>query len=280
MGADAVRVTENDLKVALAAARKAAEVAHEGFNRPLSVKHKGPVDLVTQYDLMAEQMAREVIGLAFPSDTLVCEESGVHNRSEHSESQRTWYIDPLDGTTNFAHGFPLFAASVGLVVEDEPVVGAVVAPALGLEFAALKGGGATLNGRPISVSKIDDLNDALVVTGFPYFRREASEQLARAVSLFISQSQGLRRLGAAALDLCFVACGWLDAQWENGLKGWDLAAGMAIVLEAGGEVTDWSGAPPFRALTTGEVATSNGRVHARLLDILRQIGPIRCDSKI
>lgn len=258
---------EADLNVAVEAARRGAAFALSGWGRSLTVEHKGPLELVTQYDRGAEEAAKAWIEEHFPDDAMVLEESGGLKAGR----SRVWYVDPLDGTTNFAHGLPLFCTSVGLVVDGQLAAGAVVAPVLKWEFAALKGGGATFNGRPIRVSETADMNEALAITGMPYHRRDHAAALAHGVEVFIRNAQGVRRLGAAALDLCFVACGWLDAFYELGLKPWDLAAGMLIVQEAGGRVTDWKGEPAEKVLHSGQVAASNALLHARLLELLDEV---------
>lgn len=275
-----------DLAAAAEAARTAAAVTLEGWNGPLDIEHKGTVDLVTQYDRGAEDAAMAVVSRRCPDDLIVAEESGgnatLDPSAEDGEGQgldpgqgqkqgRVWHIDPLDGTTNFAHGFPMFASSVGLLVDGVPQVGVISAPAVGWTFAAQRGRGATWNGRPMSVSTTQRLGDCLAVTGFPYSRRRHAQAIAQRVKTFLETAQGLRRVGAAALDLCFVACGWLDLYFETSLNTWDVAAGTLLVQEAGGVVTDWRGGGAQQAIPKGEVAASNGAVHAALLEIL---GPI------
>lgn len=261
-----------DLAAAAEAARAAAAVSLEGWNQPLDIEHKGAVDLVTEYDRRAEDAAMAVISRRFPDDLIVAEESGGNAAEDRRRGQaRVWHVDPLDGTTNFAHGFPMFASSVGLLVDGVPQVGVISAPAVGWTFAARRGRGATCNGRPMSVSKTRELGECLAVTGFPYSRRRHAEAIAQRVKTFLETAQGLRRVGAAALDLCFVACGWLDLYFETSLKTWDVAAGTLLVEEAGGVVTDWRGGAARKAIPKGEVAASNGAVHDALLSVL---GPI------
>ncbi len=280
------------LNVALEAAHRAAEVTLEGWNKPLSFKHKGVVDLVTEFDQRAEVEAMKVLKQNFPGDFIVAEESGGDqpalgvgeqgpNGRECEESdgrdgegmvgRRVWHVDPLDGTNNFAHGFPMFASSVGLLVDGEPVVGAIVAPAVGWTFSARRGGGALFNGSPMRVSKTPDMDACLAVTGFPYTRRQEAEKMARRVKVFLEKTLGLRRIGAAALDLCFVACGWFDFFFESSLHTWDVAAGSLLVGEAGGKVTDWRGLGVKSAVGKGEIAASNGLVHSELLKVLGDI---------
>jgi len=276
-----------DLKafnVALEAARRAAEVTLEGWNKPLSFKHKGVVDLVTEFDQRAEVEAMKVLRESFPDDYIVAEESGGDQPApgegeeesngrvgDGMRGRRVWHVDPLDGTNNFAHGFPMFASSVGLLVDGEPVAGAIVAPAVGWTFSARRGEGAWFNGRPMRVSATPDMDACLAVTGFPYTRREEAENMARRVKIFLEKTLGLRRIGAAALDLCFVACGWFDFFFESSLHTWDVAAGALLVGEAGGKVTDWRGSGVKSAVGKGEIAASNGLVHNELLKVLGDI---------
>jgi myo-inositol-1(or 4)-monophosphatase len=212
--------------------------------------------------MIVERLAR-----AFPSDRIVAEEGTIIGNDR--SALRVWYVDPLDGTTNFAHGLPIFSVSMGLCVNRRPVLGIVEAPALGWSFAGtITGGGSTLNGKPIAPSRIDKLARGLVVTGFPYSRTPVQSNLPE-WEAFTAAAQGTRRLGSAALDLCFVAAGWLDGYWELALHPWDLVAGAAIVLGAGGRATELDGSP-FDG-ETGRVLASNGPLHGQMMELLRGV---------
>lgn len=254
-----------ELAVAQEAAAAGAAILRSGWGQRPSFEYKSSnSDLVTDFDRRAESAVLEVLTGAFPDDGITAEESG----RQASGSGRTWHVDPLDGTTNFVHGLPLFATSIGLVADGRSVVGVVAAPALGWSFQGAVGHGAFLNERPIHVSTVAELPRALLVTGFPYLRSEPHDNLAEFVA-FMGASQGVRRLGSAALDLCFVACGWLDGFWERHIKSWDLVAGAAIVEAAGGGVSDPDGGPFLPE--TGCILASNGRIHQAMLDELARV---------
>lgn len=249
-----------------AIAEKAAKTAGDILNRMLGNTHdivkKGAIDLVTEADLAAEQAILGIIGEAFPKDSILSEEAG--RREE--PSQRIWIIDPLDGTTNYAHGFPFFAVSIALSIEEEVVMGVVYNPRMAELFRGEKGQGARLNNVPIAVTETPALHDALLATGFPYDVHENSQRVMTLFERFLVRAQGIRRLGTAALDMCYVAAGRLDGFWEQDLKPWDTAAGDIILREAGGRVTTFSGA----AYTPYEktVATSNGLIHDHMISVL------------
>jgi myo-inositol-1(or 4)-monophosphatase len=237
----------------------------EGWGtRPAARFKSSDFDLVTEFDGRAEVSIVETLAHAFPNDTLIGEEGA----SRTGTSGRAWHIDPLDGTTNFAHGLPLFAVSIGLCEGDRPILGVVHAPALGWTFVGGRGIPATLNERPAQPSAVDRLERALLVTGFPYVPDKPDDNV-REFATFMRSSQGVRRLGSAALDLCFVACGWLDGYWERNIKSWDLVAGAAIVLAAGGDVCD-PGGGPF-APATGSIVASNGHLQAAMLATLAKL---------
>ena len=250
-----------ELEVAVAAAEAAGEVLRSGFGREQAVKYKGEVDLVTEVDERAEGVIGEMLREAFPGYGMLAEEGG----RRLGEGDSRWIVDPLDGTTNYAHGLTIFAVSIALERTDEVVLGVVHDPMREETYVAQRGGGATLNGEPIRVSDTDEPIRALLVTGFPYDRagmRAAVELFGRLTEL----TQGVRRLGAAALDLCYVAAGRLDAYYEKGLHAWDVAAGSLILKEAGGRITDYRGRE--LDLEGREVVASNGLLHPVLLEVI------------
>jgi myo-inositol-1(or 4)-monophosphatase len=250
-----------ELEIAVAAAETAGEVLRSGFGREQTVKYKGKVDLVTDVDERAEAVIGEMLRGAFPGYGMLAEEGG----RRLGEGDSRWIVDPLDGTTNYAHGLPIFAVSIALERAGEVVLGVVHDPMRGETYVAERGGGATLNGEPIRVSDTDEPIRALLVTGFPYDRSD----MGTAVELFgrlTELTQGVRRLGAAALDLCYVAAGRLDAYYEKGLHAWDVAAGSLILKEAGGRITDYRGRE--LDLEGREIVGSNGLLHTVLLEAI------------
>ncbi len=230
------------------------------------VRHKGTVDIVTDVDVQSEQLICAAIGAAFPSHTMLAEEGG--GRVDGADRRFRWIVDPLDGTTNYAHGFPFFAVSIGLEVEGRLRLGVAYAPVLDELFVAEAGGGATLNGQPINVSATSDLGQALLATGFPY-ERDAVPRALRSFEALSLRSQAVRRAGSAVLDLCYVACGRFDGYWEHVVKPWDLAAGALIVTEAGGAVSSDDGSP--FDVDRGSVLATNGRLHAAVAGTLAAI---------
>lgn len=246
------------------AARAAGAVLMEGWRSPaLSVERKGVIDLVTRWDRASEDLLRRELSAALPDVALVAEEGG--GREARDELPTLW-VDPLDGTTNFVHGHPFFAVSVGLAVGRELVASCVHAPALGNTWVAAKGHGATRDGAPCRVSTVSALDDALLATGFPYDNRTNPRNNLAEFAALTMKTQGVRRCGSAALDLCLTADGTFDGYWERSLKPWDLAAGMLLVSEAGGALTSLDGgAHDFRS---GAVVASNGALHRALLDAL------------
>ncbi len=257
----------DELAAVLEIAREAAGLLQEGAGRHhLAHTKLLPTDLVTDYDRRSEELIVRRLHAAFPGDQVLAEEGGLSG----SSSARRWLVDPLDGTTNFAHGLPLFSVSIALEVEGELEIGVVAAPALGWIFAAQRGAGATCNGEPLRVSETASLAESLLVTGFPYDRQTSAENnLAQFVALQ-QRAQGVRRLGSAALDLALVARGALDGYWEMKLRPWDLAAGTLLVREAGGVVTDWRGGGV--AIDRGAAVATNGRIHTQLLATLASLG--------
>ena len=256
-------------EVAEAVARDAGRVLLEGWGTRPAVEFKtDDIDLVTEFDRRSEALIVSRLAAAFPRDTIVGEEGSEVGPGRRRGGGRVWYVDPLDGTTNFSHGFPLFSVSIGLTVDGRAELGVVEAPAVGWSFSGVVGAGARWNGRDISPSSATELKRALVVTGFPYARNPAQDNLAEWAAL-VAAAQGTRRLGSAALDLCFVACGWLDAYWERMLHPWDLVAGAAIVNAAGGRATELDGTP-FDG-ETGRVLATNGPIHDQMSALLRQV---------
>jgi myo-inositol-1(or 4)-monophosphatase len=252
-------------RVAHVAAARAGRLLRARYGERQEITFKSEVDLVTAADRDAERVIVDAIATAFPDHGIVAEESAAQaGRDSHR-----WYIDPLDGTTNFAHAYPHFAVSIALAHGEEIVLGVVHDPMRGETFAAVRGGGARLNGAPIVVSDVERLEHALLGTGFPYDRRQHTAFYVAFFAEGMRRAQGVRRAGSAALDLCYVACGRLDAFWEWKLRPWDTAAGRLIVEEAGGRVTDFSGQP--HELTGAETAASNAHLHPELLDMLGQV---------
>lgn len=254
-------------RVALDAARSAALAAGhllaERRARLLpSVTHKGPIDLVTDADTASEALVAEALARAVPSWPIVGEESGG---SAPTDSPY-WLVDPLDGTTNYVHGLPYYAVSIALMQGDRPLVGVVYLPELDDLFEAVAGEGARRNGATIRVSATGSLADALVATGFPYDVWTATEDVLASLGAVLRRARGIRRLGAAAVDLCYVAAGVFDAFFELRLKPWDYAAGALVVEEAGGRVSAFDGSPLTTRSTS--VLATNGALHEEMLDAL------------
>jgi myo-inositol-1(or 4)-monophosphatase len=255
------------LDIALDAARQAAHGALKGWRSQPAVERKSSDnDLVTRYDLESEQLIRRILGERAPHIPIVGEEQGGR-----ADERPTWFCDPIDGTTNFAHGHAFFAVSIGLMTRGVPLLGAVVAPALSCEWSGIVGRGAYRNGVACTVSGSKPLSDALVGTGFyPVRGRGAPENNLPALERVTPRVRDIRRCGSAALDLCMVADGTYDAYWERRLSAWDVAAGAALVLAAGGRITSLTGAAVD--LTKGYLLASNGHVHAELVELLSPDG--------
>jgi myo-inositol-1(or 4)-monophosphatase len=253
------------LNFAIQTARDAGRVLAEKFGRALQVSNKGDIDLVTEADLAAERLIVERIRSYHPRHAILAEESGESLR-EDQPSEFKWIIDPLDGTTNYAHGYPCFCVSIALEQAGEIVVGVVYDPTREELFAAERGGGATLNGRRVRVSDVEEMNAAMVCTGFPYDVRDRGD-FARHFRNFIMTAQAVRRDGSAALDLAYVACGRFDGFWEEGLRAWDVAAGKLLVEEAGGRVSRYDGTE-FR-IYEPPILASNGLLHDTMMHVLQ-----------
>lgn len=247
-------------------AREAGEILRAGYGRAKQIDFKGAVDLVTEFDTASERHIVQRLGAAFPRHILRAEEGGLINGSADGDYE--WLIDPLDGTTNYAHAFPVFAVSLALVRRGRVVVGVVYDPLRDELYSAEADAGATLNGRRIRVSSTADLGASLLATGFPYDVRTNPDSNLDHHAHFAVRAQGIRRAGAAALDLAWTACGRLDGFWELRLNPWDLAAGALIVLEAGGRVTDIHGGDDW--LRFPSIVASNGRIHAAMLAVIEQ----------
>lgn len=227
---------------------------------------KGKANLVTKADIAVQKAVLDILRKNFPEHNLLAEENGV----KENGSSFTWVLDPIDGTTNFAHGFPQCSTSLALFYKNEPVLGGVYNPITDEMFLARKGKGATLNGKKIHVSKVQKLENSLLVTGFPYDRFERMEKLIARFSVLLNSCHDVRRLGSAALDLCWLAAGRLDGYWEDGLNPWDVAAGVLILQEAGGKVSDFTGKKYTRIPQYGKtILASNGKIHKSMVSILK-----------
>ncbi len=249
-------------QVAIRAAYKAGEVLKHHFGHLEQVKKKGDIDLVTAADLASEEAIIKEIRSVFPDHAILAEESGF----QEGRSDNCWVIDPLDGTTNFAHDLPIFSVSIAFCHRQEILAGFVFNPISGELFTAAKGQGAELNQREVHVSATPAMEESLLVTGFPYNLHQSIPELMQRFQNVLGTCQGIRRLGSAALDLCYVACGRFDGFWEENLRPWDTAAGVLIAQEAGGTVTDFNGNP--YEMEGNQILATNGRVHAQMLGLL------------
>jgi len=258
------------LSTAIEGALAAGRIHRCYFRQNPSIDKKGPIDLVTAADLSAEREFRDLIAGRFPGHAVLGEEG----EPPAPGAAYRWIVDPLDGTTNFAHGIALFCVSIALEVNGRVEVAAVFDPMAEELFTAERGGGARLNGRRISVSSTDRLIDALLCTGFPYSVRDDLQAHVSVFGAFLGRARAVRRLGSAALDLCYVAAGRFDGFWEDRLHPWDIAAGALIVEEAGGRVVDFDGGPV--SLDRGQILVTNGRLDASMRELIavsRRAGP-------
>lgn len=258
------------LNFAVDTARDAGRILLEKFGRIEKITKKGDINLVTEADLASEKAIVERIRSHYPRHSILAEESGEASASAGAEWK--WIIDPLDGTTNYAHGYPCFCVTIAVEYKGEVVIGVTYDPTRDELFAAEKGRGATLNGKPIRVSATENLGDALLVTGFPYDIKQR-EDFARHLTEFLLTSRGVRRDGSAAIDLAYVACGRFDGFWEEGLNPWDVAAGTLMIREAGGMVSNYRGSA--FDIYTPPICTSNGLIHEQMLKVL---SPSPCDK--
>ncbi|MBU0699321.1 MAG: inositol monophosphatase [Proteobacteria bacterium] len=254
---------EPQKRVAIAAAFKGGSVLRSHYGKISSIGKKGAIKLVTEADIESEKIIIETIKKSFPDHAVLAEESGLNQ----GKIDHMWIIDPLDGTTNFAHKLGLFSISIAYAVGREIVLGIVLSPLTAELFTAMKGKGADLNGRPMKVSNTKTVSESLLVTGFPYNFKDMINPVVTRFSSCLQASQGLRRLGSAAIDLCYVACGRFDGFWEQNLKPWDTAAGELIAREAGAIVTDFSN----RTFTINktEILATNGNIHQEMLGLLK-----------
>jgi myo-inositol-1(or 4)-monophosphatase len=247
---------------------RAGEIQLAGQASGFRVSKKGTIDLVTEIDFACERMCRAVLAERFPDHDILAEELGEESDAQPGSRYR-WVFDPLDGTTNYAHGLPIYCASLGLEIDGRREVAAIYDPSRKELFTAERGEGAYLNGQRLAVSETPALLDSLLVTGFPYdMHKRSGGELVDLFGAFLSRARAVRRLGSAALDLCYVAAGRFEAFWEQYLKPWDVAAGALIVEEAGGRVTGMDGTPFDPA--AAHLVASNGHVHDELLAVIRE----------
>ncbi len=248
----------------LALMAEAGDLLRLRNEQPRTIRLKGRIDLVTETDVAVEEFLCGRLAEICPQADIVAEERS----GDCALPSLCWIVDPVDGTTNFAHGLPFVGISVALVRDGAPVLGAVHAPLLNELFHAVKGGGAWLNGRPISVSRRPTLEESLAATGFPYDMEKGLARVLARMEAFLPRCRGLRRCGAASVDLAWTACGRYDLYYETDLKPWDTAAGILLVQEAGGRVTHCDGSPV--ELSRGDVLASSGLVHEEALAVLRK----------
>ena len=252
------------LAVATEAVLRAGRLQRERYASGVAVEYKGEIDLVTEVDRACEQTILETIRGRYPDHDIVTEETDLAKTG----SRFVWFIDPLDGTVNFAHSYPFFSASVALVHDGEIVAGAVYDPIRDELFTAEQGGGAHVNGRPLKVSGAAALIESLLITGFPYDLHQRLEERLRFFNRVMGKARAVRRDGSAALDLCYVAAGRADGFWEEILKPWDMHAGRLILSEAGGRSTRLDGTP--LGLGADGVVATNGRIHDELVAVVRE----------
>ena len=250
------------LNFAITVAKDAGRLLRDRFGTRIDIDHKGAINIVTDVDLASENLIREAISTYYPRHEILAEEGGL----SESGSEYRWIIDPLDGTTNYAHSYPIFCVSIALEWKGEVVIGVVYDPMRDELFTAERGGGATLNNKAIRVSKTTELMQGLLSTGFPYDIKTSRLTNLDHWANFAMNAQALRRDGAAALDLCYVACGRFDGFWELNLSPWDTAAGALVVAEAGGRLSDFSGGE-FSNYER-EIVASNGLIHDRMIEVL------------
>ncbi len=253
-------------RTAIEAAQLGGIILTDYSRKGFEIQKKSQINLLTEADLASEKAIVEKISLAFPSHQILAEEKGLQTKSENPYK---WIIDPLDGTTNFAHGFPMYNISIGVEYKGTIIVGVVLDPTRNELFVAKKGNGATLNNSPIHVSTTPSLSEALLVTGFAYDIHTVADNNLKEFCAFSLHARGMRRTGTAAIDLCYIACGRFDGFWELKLNPWDTAAGTLIVEEAGGKVTNYKG-EPF-SIYGQDLVASNGLIHDEMVGTLQEI---------
>jgi len=251
------------LTTAIEAVVRAGDLQMAQFGGSFQIDKKGTIDLVTEVDIAVERMFRTLVAERFPEHQVLAEEMGG---AATAPAGPCWVFDPIDGTTNFAHGLPIFCSSLALEVDGVAEVAAVYDPTRKELFTAERGGGAFLNGTPLHVSSAARLVDALLVTGFPYDIHSRVDEIVGLFAVFTGQVRAIRRLGSAAIDLCYVAAGRLDGFWERDLKAWDIAGGALLVEEAGGTITNFHG-QSFHSRGR-DVVASNGHIHQAMLDVI------------
>jgi len=252
------------LAVATEAVLEAGAIQKARYGHEIEIFKKGVIDLVTEVDRASEEAILRRLRSAFPDHDIVTEESQL----KQTGSRYVWFVDPLDGTTNFAHGYPFFCTSVALTVDGVALAGAVYDPLKDELFTAARGAGAHLNGRRLSVSGATELLQSLLITGFPYDLRDDLQAKLRLFNRFMGHARAIRRDGAAALDLCYVAAGRVDGFWEERLQPWDMMAGVVMIEEAGGLITRFDGSPV--GLSADEMVAAGPSLHAAMLEVLRQ----------
>jgi myo-inositol-1(or 4)-monophosphatase len=250
---------------AVKTARQAGQYLRNIFHHQHAIMYKGRINIVTEADHGSENLIIEAIRREFPDDDILTEESPGMDRGRSAR----WIIDPLDGTTNYAHGFPIFCVSIALEVGGIVQLGVVYQPMLDEMFVAERGGGTFQNGNPLQVSSISGLSASLLATGFPYDIQESEQNNIRYFNTMVVQAQAVRRAGSAALDMAYVAAGRFDGFWELKLMPWDTAAGVLLIQEAGGTVTDIVGRPYH--LGGPDVLASNGLIHQQMIDALKAV---------
>jgi myo-inositol-1(or 4)-monophosphatase len=257
--------TQPTLQQVISWAKAAGEIARAGFHQPHELGFKGATDVVTEIDHACEKLILGEIRSNFPSHSILAEESGSLN----SGSEHCWYVDPLDGTINYAHRIPLYAISIAYARAGKVQLGVVYDPTRDECFSAERGKGAWLNGESLQVSDCSDLHHALLATGFPYHNQEKFRNNLRIFGELTRGTQGVRRLGCAALEVCYIACGRMDGYWEQEINAWDIAAGTLIAEEAGASVTDIFGGPDYFKPPYAVLAAAPG-IHAALLEALKE----------
>ena len=262
-----MKIPPEFLATAIEAVTRAGELQMARFGSDVRVEKKGAIDLVTEVDVAVERMFRALIAERFPDHDVLAEEMGQTS----SGARHRWVFDPLDGTTNYAHGIPIFCATVALEVDGVPTVAAVYDPNRCELFTAERNVGAWLNGERLQVSTAQSLTDSVLVTGFPYDIREPQRmrEILTLFTGFLGHARAIRRLGSAAIDLCWVAAGRMDGFWEQALQPWDVMGGALLVQEAGGRVTNLDGTP--WDAHRGNVLATNGHIHAEMLGIVRDV---------